>query len=87
MKIIYGLIFLGAVALFVLLFWADRPQILSGSPESGSVAWYRQHPQELAALNLKCWKLLQQSSFADVDKVMAAHPECRIAYEASRSND
>ena len=86
MKIIYALIFLGAIALFVLLFWADRPEFLAGSPESGSTQWYRQHPDHLAAENLKCWKLLQQASFADVDKVMAAHPECHRAYEASRDD-
>ncbi|MEY2342605.1 hypothetical protein AB4090_10920 [Acidithiobacillus sp. IBUN Pt1247-S3] len=87
MKIIYALIFLGAVALFALLFWADRPEIFAGSPQDGSAGWYRQHPQHLAAENLKCWKLLQQSSFADVERVMAQHPECHRAYEASISND
>ncbi len=87
MKIIYALIFIGAIALFFLLFWVNHPQILAGSPPQGSVDWYRQHPRQLAEVNLKCWKLLQQASFANVDQVMAAHPECHIAYEASRSSD
>ncbi len=81
MKILYGLVIVGAVGLFVLLFWSDHPQVLLQTGK-GSVAWYRKHPQALARENLKCWKLVQQSSFDNVDRVMAGHPHCHKVYEA-----
>ncbi|EGQ61353.1 hypothetical protein GGI1_06120 [Acidithiobacillus sp. GGI-221] len=52
-----------------------------------STGWYARHPDALAAENQKCWKLLQDSSFADVDRVMAAHPHCHAVYEALQSQD
>ncbi|MGE4529869.1 MAG: hypothetical protein AB7C98_00925 [Acidithiobacillus sp.] len=82
MKIVYTLVIIGALALFALLLWWARGQVGHSNAPSGSANWYTQHPQALAAENMKCWTLLRDTSFADIDKVMAAHPRCHKVYEA-----
>ncbi|MCE5393639.1 MAG: hypothetical protein JJ693_03440 [Acidithiobacillus sp.] len=86
MKLIYALIFIGAAGFLLLFYLADHPSILAGSPQRGTVEWYRSHPDALAAENIKCWKLLQETPFAEVDQVMAKHPECHQAYLASNND-
>ena len=87
MKIVYALVIIGALALFALLLWWAREQVGDAAAPHDSVGWYARHPGALAAENLKCWKLLQNASFADVDKVMLAHPHCRAVYEAIQRQD
>ena len=87
MKIVYALVIIGALALFALLLWWARGQVGGAAAPRDSTGWYARHPDALAAENQKCWKLLQDSSFADVDRVMAAHPHCHAVYEALQSQD
>ncbi|MBN2679076.1 hypothetical protein HHS34_013755 [Acidithiobacillus montserratensis] len=83
MKIVYTLVIIGALALFALLLWWARGQVsVSSNTPKDSSNWYVQHPRHLAAENMRCWTLLRQTSFADIDKVMAAHPHCHAVYEA-----
>jgi len=82
MKIVYTLVVIGALALFALLLWWARGQVGDAAAPHDSTGWYARHPDALAAENLKCWKLLQKASFADVDKIMTAYPHCRAVYEA-----
>ncbi|MEY2333506.1 hypothetical protein GL267_000965 [Acidithiobacillus ferrianus] len=87
MKMVYALVIIGALALFTLFLWWARGPVDSVTTRQGSTGWYVQHPDALAVENLKCWKLLQAASFADVDKVMAEHPHCRAVYEAIQKQD
>ncbi len=87
MKIVYTLVIIGALALFALLLWWARGQVSTGSTPRNSSNWYVSHPQALATENMKCWSLLREASFADIDKVMAAHPHCHTVYEAIQEQD
>jgi hypothetical protein len=87
MKIVYTLVIIGALALFALLLWWARGQVLVGNTPKDSSNWYAQHPESLAAENMRCWTLLRQTSFADIDKVMAAHPHCHAVYQAIQEQD
>ncbi|MDD2750326.1 hypothetical protein [Acidithiobacillus sp.] len=87
MKIVYTLVIIGALALFALLLWWARGQELVGNTPKDSSNWYAHHPKSLAAENMRCWTLLRQTSFADIDKVMAAHPHCHAVYEAIQEQD
>ncbi|AEM48983.1 hypothetical protein Acife_2909 [Acidithiobacillus ferrivorans SS3] len=87
MKIVYTLVIIGALALFALLLWWVRGQVGDAAAPRDSVGWYARHPDARNAENLKCWKLMQNTPFADVDKVMIAHPHCRAVYEAIQRQD
>ncbi|MGC8503251.1 MAG: hypothetical protein ACP5MM_00465 [Acidithiobacillus sp.] len=86
MKIIYALVVIGALAVIAALAWWGREEEGTAANDQ-SVRWYQAHPDALAAENLKCWKLVREASFADVDQVMAAHPHCKIVYRAIEMQD
>ena len=81
----------GLVIGVVLLGLADYSAVFSIFRGQGSthptVSWYRQHPDALAEENVKCWKLIHETPFDQIDQVMAAHPRCRVAYEAQYGDD